>query len=73
MTTTSRNARIAGFLYLLLAIAGPLRFMYIPDTPFAHGSLTQLLGVRLQIRSEHLSADAGMFVFDRIVGGFFIL
>lgn len=38
MTTTSRNARVAGFLYLLLAIAGPLRLMYIPSTLFVHGN-----------------------------------
>jgi hypothetical protein len=38
MTATSRNARIAGFLYLLLAIAGPLRLIYIPTTLFVHGN-----------------------------------
>jgi hypothetical protein len=38
MTSTSKNARIAGFLYLLLAIAGPLRLMYIPTTLFVHGN-----------------------------------
>ena len=38
MTPTSRNARIAGLLYLLLAIAGPVRLMYIPTTLFVHGN-----------------------------------
>jgi Domain of unknown function (DUF4386) len=38
VTSTSRNARIAGFLYLLLVIAGPLRLMYIPSTLFVHGN-----------------------------------
>ena len=38
MTSTSKNARIAGFLYLLLVIVGPLRLMYIPTTLFVHGS-----------------------------------
>jgi Domain of unknown function (DUF4386) len=38
MTPTSKNARIAGFLYLLLAIAGPVRLMYIPTTLFVHGN-----------------------------------
>jgi len=38
MTSTSKNARIAGFLYLLLMIAGPLRLMYIPSTLFVHGN-----------------------------------
>ena len=38
MTSTSWNARIAGLLYLLLAIAGPLRLMYIPKTLFVQGN-----------------------------------
>src|ERR1700688_2937788 len=38
MTSTSRNARIAGFLYLLLVIVGPLRLMYIPSKLFVHGN-----------------------------------
>src|SRR5450432_1556408 len=38
MTSTSKNARIAGFLYLLLVIVGPLRLMYIPSTLFVHGN-----------------------------------
>ena len=37
MTSTSRKARIAGLLYLLLAIVGPLRLMYIPKTLFVQG------------------------------------
>ena len=38
MTSTNKNARIAGFFYLLLAIVGPLRLMYIPATLFVHGN-----------------------------------
>lgn len=38
MTSISKNARIAGFLYLLLVIVGPLRLMYIPSTLFVHGN-----------------------------------
>ena len=38
MTSTNKNARIAGFLYLLLAIGGPLRLMYIPSILFVHGN-----------------------------------
>ena len=37
MTTTSKNARVAGLLYLLLVILGPLRLIYIPRTLFVHG------------------------------------
>jgi len=38
MTSISKNARIAGFLYLLLVIVGPLRLMYIPSKLFVHGN-----------------------------------
>jgi len=38
MTSTSKNARIAGFLYLLLVIGGPPRLMYIPSKLFVHGN-----------------------------------
>jgi len=44
LTTTSRNARIAGFLYLLLAIAGPVRLMVIPTTLFVHGNAPATTG-----------------------------
>jgi uncharacterized protein DUF4386 len=37
MTPTRRNARIAGFLYLLLALAGPVRLIYIPNALFVRG------------------------------------
>jgi hypothetical protein len=38
MTLTSRNARIAGLIYLLLTLAAPVRFFYIPSTLFVHGN-----------------------------------
>jgi len=37
MTSTSKNARIAGFLYLLLVIVGPVRLIYIPGNPNSQG------------------------------------
>lgn len=37
MTPLSKNARIVGFLYLLLVFAGPLRLIYIPNVLFVHG------------------------------------
>ncbi|MGH9580999.1 MAG: DUF4386 family protein, partial [Terriglobales bacterium] len=39
MTSTSRNARVAGLLYLSLLTA-PLRLMYIPSTLFVSGNAT---------------------------------
>jgi hypothetical protein len=40
MTSTSRNARIAGLLYLLLTIASPLRYIYIPSALIVRGDAT---------------------------------
>jgi len=31
MSSTNNPGRVAGFLYLLLAVAGPVRIMYIPS------------------------------------------
>lgn len=39
-TSQRKDARVAGLLYLLLAIAAPLRLMYIPSTLFVHGNAT---------------------------------
>ncbi len=36
MSATSKNARVAGFLYLLLGLAGPIRLIYIPSVLFVH-------------------------------------
>jgi hypothetical protein len=40
MSATKRNARIAGLLYLLLGIAGPVRLMVIPSVLFVAGDAT---------------------------------
>ena len=40
MTSTNKNARVAGFFYLLLSIAAPLRLIYIPSTLFVTGNPT---------------------------------
>jgi hypothetical protein len=40
MTLASKNARVAGFLYLLLIIAVPFRLIYIPRTLFVSGNAT---------------------------------
>ena len=38
MTSTSRNARVAGLFYLLLTIAAPIRLIYIPGKLFVRGN-----------------------------------
>lgn len=37
MTPLNKNARTVGFFYLLLALAGPLRLVYIPSKLFVYG------------------------------------
>ncbi|HVT57987.1 MAG TPA: DUF4386 domain-containing protein [Thermoanaerobaculia bacterium] len=55
MTLTSKNARIAGFIYLLLVFAGPVRLMYIPSTLFVHGNATAT--------SNNIAAHEALFRF----------
>lgn len=40
MTSTRNPGRVAGFWYLLLVLAGPLRLIYIPNKLFVHGNAT---------------------------------
>ncbi|MGH8157468.1 MAG: DUF4386 domain-containing protein [Rhodanobacter sp.] len=40
MTLISRNARVAGFVYLLLTLIAPFRLIYIPSTLFVDGNAT---------------------------------
>lgn len=70
MSASSRNARVAGFLYLLLTIAAPLRLMYIPSTLFVRGDATATAGniaaheslFRLGIVSELFSGVVLIFL-----------
>jgi uncharacterized protein DUF4386 len=38
MTSTRNPGRVAGFFYLLLSIAGPIRIVYIPSKVFVEGN-----------------------------------
>jgi len=38
MSSTRNPGRVAGFLYLLLVLAGPIRLIYIPSKLFVHGN-----------------------------------
>ncbi len=40
MTSTRNPGRVAGFWYLLLVLAGPIRLIYIPGKLFVHGNAT---------------------------------
>jgi hypothetical protein len=69
MTTLSRNARIAGLLYLTLMIA-PLRLIYIPSKLFVTGNAAATAGniaahqtlFRLGILSDLFTAVMGIFL-----------
>ncbi len=38
MSSLRKNARITGFLYLLLILVGPIRLVYIPNVLFVSGN-----------------------------------
>src|SRR4030095_13431729 len=40
MSAIKKQARVAGFLYLLLVVAAPLRLIYIPSALFGRGTAT---------------------------------
>ena len=40
MSSTRNPGRVAGLLYLLLIVFGPLRLIYIPSKLFVHGNAT---------------------------------
>jgi hypothetical protein len=70
MNSTRKNARVAGFLYLLLVLIGPLRLIYIPSTLFVHGNATATASniaahetlFRLGIVGDLLTATIGLAV-----------
>ena len=69
MTSLSRNARVAGLLYLTLMTA-PLRLIYIPNKLFVHGNATATAGniaahetlFRLGILSDLFTATMSIFL-----------
>lgn len=70
MTSTSKNARIAGLLYVLLGIVAPLRLMYIPGKLFVSGDAATTAAniaanetlFRLGILSDLLAGTIVLFV-----------
>ena len=38
MTPLSKNARVAGLLYILASVVGVVRLLYIPTALFVHGN-----------------------------------
>jgi hypothetical protein len=44
MSSTRNPGRVAGFLYLLLVLGGPIRLIYIPNKLFVHGNAAATAG-----------------------------
>ena len=44
MTTLSKNARVAGALYILASAVGIVRLLYVPKTLFVHGNAAATAG-----------------------------
>ena len=70
MTSLSKNARIAGLLYILASAVGVVRLLYIPSRLFVEGNaaatanniVTHEFLFRLGIVSNLLAAALWMFV-----------
>jgi Domain of unknown function (DUF4386) len=70
MTSLSKNARVAGILYILFSAVGIVRLLYIPNTLIVHGNAaatanniaTHELLFRLGIVSYLLTAAGWIFV-----------
>lgn len=70
MNSTKKTARVAGLLYLLVAITAPLGLIYVPRTPIVRGNATATANnilaseslLRLGITSEMISATIFIFL-----------
>jgi uncharacterized protein DUF4386 len=70
MTLLSKNARIAGFLYILASVVGVVRLMYVPSALFVQGDAAATANniatheslFRLGIVSDVLGATLWLFV-----------
>lgn len=70
MDTINKNARVAGFLYVLLGVVGPFRLMYIPSALIVSGNATATTNniaahetlFRLGIASDLLTGTMGLVV-----------
>jgi hypothetical protein len=79
MDSLNRNARIAGLLYLLLILAGPVRLVYIPNALFvgdaattAHNIASHEALFRFGIFADLLTATLDIlvvFALYRVLGG----
>jgi hypothetical protein len=70
MSTLKRNARIAGVLYVLLGLAGPVRLIYVPNAILVRGNAQATMAsiasheamFRFAIVADMLAALLGLFL-----------
>jgi hypothetical protein len=60
MTSLSKNARVAGLLYILASVFSLVRFIYIPSALFVHGNAAATAG---NIASHQLLFRAGIVCY----------
>jgi len=72
MTETRQNARIAGFLYLLIAVTAPIGLVYVPGQLIVPGDATAT-AERLRASGWLLRVGIGSELFHQVVGIFLVL
>ena len=72
MNSTKKTARIAGFIYLLLAITGVVSLLYFPRTFFVFGNATATAN---NITSSELLFRTGIFtsLISQVIFVFLVL
>src|SRR5260370_102692 len=64
MTSLSKNARVAGLLYILASVVGVVRLMYIPSALFVGGNAAAT--------ANHIAAHESLFRL-RFLGGWLMI
>ena len=64
MSSLSRNARIAGFLYLGAILLGPVRLIYIPSVLFVTGNAAAARRTSVAVRG--ISSRTSRFRFSSV-------
>lgn len=72
MNSIKRQARVAGLLYLLVAVTAPIGLMYVPGKLLVRGDATATAD-RLRASESLLRLGIGSELFHQIVGIFLVL
>ena len=72
MNSTKKQARVAGFLYLLVGVTAPIGLMYVPGRLMVPGDATATAD-RLRASESLLRIGIGSELFHQVVGIFLVL